>query len=107
MLTNDAVRAELERIDNSEQTLIWLFEGSQLRISGVDLAIFKALRLLAESQQALGKMNKKVCKAIDYLMKDSPRHPDGRSKEMSYFQNGMDRLMDAKKIARNAVKGGK
>lgn len=52
-LSDSQVRAELERIDNREQTLIWLFEGAQPKISGVDLAILKALRLLAKQHEAL------------------------------------------------------
>ena len=109
-LTHDQIQAILLRIEpeyfRDFDTTDWdaFFEFAENKI----LEGFERFAVLyAESQWALEKMNKKVCRAVYYFMKDSPKHPDGRSKEISYFHHGMDRLMDAKKIARNARKGGK
>ena len=60
-------------------------------------------KTIADQAATIERMNKKVCKAIYYLMKDSPRYRDGRSKEVSYFQDGMDRLIEVKKLARKAL----
>lgn len=59
-MTDTETRAELERMDDPEQTLPWLFRITAMELEGptaVSLATIKALRLLAEKHKALRKIS--------------------------------------------------
>lgn len=84
MLTDDQVRAELERID-PEYAKTWNALMEWIKINPNDKYLpeeVKVLRLLAESQQALGE-----------IIAECPKPKSGYGK----------RIVE---IARNAVKGG-
>lgn len=99
-MSEEQVHEKLKEMDSPEATLPWLFKitNDVLRQKGknptaVTLATLKALRRLAESQQALGEIDSKATAAIGHF-------------ELQYRNShkyGMERLNELLQIARKAL----